>query len=112
MAKRYNLILTLPEGDPVCHQLTSAKVSFGRGEDNRIRVGVKAISSRHCEFREDIKMVRRRRKRGGAVAVAAAVVAIAAWLHPAKQWNSTASRPGVIESDGRLSLWAGQSAFP
>ncbi|MCB1093852.1 MAG: FHA domain-containing protein, partial [Verrucomicrobiae bacterium] len=51
MAKRYNLILTLPEGDPVCHQLTSAKVSFGRGEDNRIRVGVKAISSRHCEFR-------------------------------------------------------------
>ena len=51
MPKSFNLILSLPEGEPVCHRLTMDRVSLGRGDGNRIRLEVKAVSSRHCEFR-------------------------------------------------------------
>lgn len=51
MPKSFQLIVTPPSGEPTSHRLTADRVSLGRAEENRIRLEVKAISSRHCEFR-------------------------------------------------------------
>lgn len=50
MAKSFSLIVASPGQDPVHYRLTGERVAFGRAEDNRIVVEVKAISSRHCRF--------------------------------------------------------------
>ena len=51
MSKSFHLVLSLPEGEPVSHRLTSERVTLGRAEENSIRLELKSVSSRHCEFR-------------------------------------------------------------
>jgi len=52
-SKTYQLVLTLPDSEPILCRLEGKRIRLGRGTGNQIQIPLKAISSKHCEFRVD-----------------------------------------------------------
>ena len=52
-SKTYQLVLSIPDSDPILYRLEGKRIRLGRDSGNQIQVAVKAISAAHCEFQLD-----------------------------------------------------------
>lgn len=53
MSSKFSLIVSMPDGGPVTHDLTGDSLSLGRGPDNDIQVLVSEVSVKHGELKAE-----------------------------------------------------------
>ena len=49
----YNLIVSIPDQEPILYELNADRIGIGRSPENQIHLDIETISSYHCEIRKN-----------------------------------------------------------